>query len=141
MKRMLLLICLTALLCVSGLGSNGPAAGFVFKSINYPGALATVALGINVMNTGEIEGSLSNFSASSYVLRAAWARSLSSNFTVGAGAKILRESIEKFSSSGGALDAGVLYTPIRGLTLGFAAMNIGMVSAFEEERDSLPMTF
>ena len=101
--------------------------------------LGTVGLGLNLLDIGSIDGSAKTFSASSFLLRAAWARSLRDDLTVGAGLKVLNEKISDFNSSGGTLDAGALYTPIRGLTVGAAVMNLGTVSAFESKKDALPM--
>lgn len=103
--------------------------------------LGTVGLGVNLMDSGDIEGTARNFEASSFVLRAAWGRSVRRDLTLGVGAKIIRETIDEFSSSGGTLDGGLVYTPLRGLTFGLAALNIGAVSAFEEETGRLPYTF
>jgi len=61
------------------------------------------------------------------------------NLTVGVGAKILHEDIEDYTSSGFALDGGLLYTPSRGITVGLGLMNVGVASAFDEERDPLPL--
>lgn len=102
--------------------------------------IGTIGIGLNLLDIGDIEGStLKNFKASSFLFRAAWARTLRPNLTVGAGAKILNEKISDLNSSGGTLDAGVLYTPFRGLQLGAAVENLGTVSAFENENDALPL--
>jgi hypothetical protein len=102
--------------------------------------LGTVGASVNFLDIGSIEGtSVKSFNASSFLVRLAWARTLMENITVGAGAKILNEKISDFNSSGGTLDAGVLMTPVRGLTVGGAVMNLGTASAFESKKDPLPM--
>ena len=102
--------------------------------------LGTIGGAINLLDVGTIEGtSVASFKASSFLIRLAWARTLMENLTVGAGAKILNEKISDFNSSGGTIDAGVLYTPVRGVTLGGAIMNLGAVSAFESKSDPLPI--
>jgi len=101
--------------------------------------LGTVGVGVNFLDTGEIEGSSKNFKASSFLLRAAWARSLMENLTVGVGVKILREAISDFQSYGGTLDAGGIWSPVRDVSLGVVVMNLGQAQAFETEGDSLPL--
>ncbi len=102
--------------------------------------LGTVGLGLNLLDVGSIEGSsVKSFTASSFLLRAGWARSIRDDLTVGAGLKVLNEKISDFNSSGGTLDGGALFTPVRGLTIGAAIMNLGTVSAFEQKKDALPL--
>lgn len=102
--------------------------------------LGTIGAAVSFLDLGEIEGtSAPTFRASSFLVRLAWARTLLENLTIGAGAKILNEKISDFNSSGGTVDAGVLWTPVRGVTLGGAIKNLGAVSAFEAESDPLPM--
>jgi hypothetical protein len=101
--------------------------------------LGTIAVGVNFLDTGEIEGSSRNFKASSFLLRVAWARSLTENLTVGVGAKIMREAISDFQSYGGTLDAGAIWSPVRDVSLGAVVMNLGTAQAFETERDALPL--
>jgi len=101
--------------------------------------LGTVGVGLNLLDIGTIDGSTTkSFTASSFLLRAAWARSIRDDLTIGAGLKVLNEKISDFNSSGGTIDGGALYTPFRGLTLGAAVMNLGTVSAFETAKDALP---
>lgn len=102
--------------------------------------LGTIGLGLNLLDVGAIDGStVKTFNASSFLLRAAWARSLRDDLTVGAGLKVLNEKISDFTSSGGTVDGGALYTPVRGLTVGASVMNLGTVSAFEQTKDALPL--
>lgn len=101
--------------------------------------LGTIGVAVNVLDLGQIEGTtIASFKASSFVVRAAWARTLFSNLTIGAGAKVLNESISEFSSSGGTLDAGLVWTPRQGMNLALVILNAGTVSAFESEKDALP---
>ncbi len=108
--------------------------------------LGTIAVGINVMDSGggmlgvgEIVGSSADFQASNFLGRAGWGRTLLDNLTVGAGAKILKEDIAEFSSSGISFDAGLIYTPVQKLSVGLAVRNLGVAAAFEENEDSLPV--
>ncbi len=102
--------------------------------------IGTIGLGLNLLDVGDIEGSsLKSFKASSFLFRAAWARSLAPNLTIGAGAKVLNEKISDLNSSGGTVDAGVLYNPLKGIELGAAVENLGVVSAFQAEKDALPL--
>ena len=41
--------------------------------------LGTIGVGVNLMSTGDIEGDIKNFRASSFLFRAAWARSLTAS--------------------------------------------------------------
>jgi len=100
--------------------------------------LGTVGFGINAFDAGAIEGSTKDFNAGSFLFRAGWARSITDNFTFGAAVKVLQEKISDFSSTGGTVDVGVIVTPVRGINLGAAVMNIGKASAFESEGDALP---
>jgi len=101
--------------------------------------LGTVGGSLSAISTGTIEGNLRNFEASSYLVRAAWARSLMENVSVGAGLKVMQESIANLSSTGGTVDGGILFVPVHGVTLGAAIMNLGKASAFEDVSDSMPL--
>ncbi|MEK7766175.1 MAG: PorV/PorQ family protein, partial [bacterium] len=102
-------------------------------------SLSTLDIGGGLLGTKDIEGSLKNFAALGYVIRAAWSRALREDVCVGAGAKILEEDIGTFASSGFAVDAGALYTPMRGASLGLAILNLGTAAAFEREKNGLPL--
>lgn len=101
--------------------------------------LGTIGCSLSAISTGTIEGNIKDFEASSYLVRAAWARSLLENITVGVGAKVMQESIAEMKSTGGTMDGGILFVPTHGVTLGAAVMNLGKASAFEDESDSMPL--
>jgi hypothetical protein len=71
-----------------------------------------------------------------------WGLPVAGGLSVGALAKPYRfELAEQFRSSGLAADLGAQWkTPLRGLTLGAAAQNLGRGVRFDRETDPLPMT-
>lgn len=101
--------------------------------------LGTIGFSVAVLGMGSIEGNLKDFEAASYLVRAGWGRSLLGSLTAGVGAKVIRESISDLKSSGGTLDAGLVFVPWRSFSLGLSVMNLGKTSAFEEKSDALPL--
>lgn len=99
-----------------------------------------VDLGGGLLGSPKIEGSAKDFAATSHLLTGAWSRALRDDLCVGAGAEILSEDIADSAAAGFALNGGALYTPSRGVSLGFTVFNLGTAAAFESQKNGLPLT-
>jgi hypothetical protein len=89
--------------------------------------------------TGDIIG---DFGGSDMALAATYARKLSSQLALGGSAKFIYQKVDEFSSSGLALDAGLLYRFKDGRTnIGASASNLGfqLSSLSTEHKDALPI--
>ena len=113
---------------------------------------ASFGVSVNYLNGGQVQETtldnptgvgLSKFSPGDIALEWAYAQALSPSLSLGAGVKMVRESIKNYSAMGFALDMGAFYAPnIRGLTLGASLSNLGKkTKAFITEKEPLPMVF
>jgi hypothetical protein len=84
-----------------------------------------------------------NFGYSEYAAGISLAMPIPAGFQVGASAKYLNSSIEKYSATGWAADLGVQWasTPESPLRLGLAMQNLGPKMSYIEEEFDLPLTF
>ncbi|MCX5785111.1 MAG: PorV/PorQ family protein [Elusimicrobia bacterium] len=74
-------------------------------------------------------------------LGAGYGRPINDSLSVGAGVKLIKESIDNVSVTGFALDLGALYAPpgVPKLTLGLAIQNLGPAVKFQSADESLPL--
>ncbi len=109
-----------------------------------------VAFGVSYMNYGDFDETTANgekigsFSAGSFALNGSLGRSINKDLKIGASMKFIHSSIDNYSSTAFAFDAGLIYhVPfIDGLNVGIGAFNVGYVlTAFVDEKDNLPMNF
>ncbi|MFH1725255.1 MAG: PorV/PorQ family protein [Elusimicrobiota bacterium] len=72
---------------------------------------------------------------------AGYGRSFQERWSLGAGIKFIRESIDDISTQGHALDLGAMYDPpaFTGLTVGMAIQNIGPTVTFQHATENLPL--
>lgn len=70
-----------------------------------------------------------------------YGKPLGDSLSVGAGVKLIRESLDGIVGQGYGLDLGALYAPptIKGLTLGAAVQNIGPSVKFQSANEDLPL--
>ncbi|MEK6572024.1 MAG: PorV/PorQ family protein, partial [Bacteroidota bacterium] len=141
----------------AGLGRIKFAAEGMFSKMNYIadigvnygavggslGAFGVVALSVKSLSFGDIpltteddpENTSGRFFSPSFVtVGFSYARALTDAISVGGTVKLVSEKIERVSSSGFALDFGVLYNGlvgIQGLNLGVAVKNVGPQMKFE----------
>ena len=79
------------------------------------------------------------FSAADWSLNFGYGRSIA-DFSLGLGAKFIHQQHESLSTSAWAFDAGAMYkTPLQGLNVGLAAVNIGTKPKLYQENYSLPL--
>lgn len=132
----------------AGLGTlDGPTATFEyaqwyvgsdfnFASVASPTSFGTVAVGITAVTYPEmdvIREDVNNqqptgetFSAGSYAVSLAYARTLTDRFTMGGTVKVVREQIANSAATGVAFDVGTLFrTPFQGVRLGASIANFG----------------
>ena len=82
------------------------------------------------------------FQSYDIALHQAYARSLGPRLDVGAGLKLIRQTIDTESAYGAALDLGIIYRHASlPLTLGFAAQHMGAYIKFRDTGYPLPTTF
>ena len=81
---------------------------------------------MEVTTESDPEGTGEFFSAGSFAIGVAYARALTSDFSIGVNTKLIREQIWNSSASALAMDIGVTYnTPFNGTLLGFSISNFG----------------
>jgi hypothetical protein len=113
---------------------DGRKLGFAINYLNFGDTPET-------NNAGEVIG---NFGGGDLALTAAYSQSLMDQLYLGLAGKFIYESIDSFTSTGMALDVGVLYEFEDGHTsLGAVASNLGfqLSGLSEEHKDPLPMMF
>lgn len=108
-----------------------------------------LGLSLNYLSFGDIprttiskpEGTGSNFTISDLAASAGYGRLVRPDLSLGAGVKLIRETIDDVKAQGLAADLGALYEApwARGLTLGLAVQNLGPGIRFQTERERLPM--
>lgn len=107
---------------------------FNVASISVPTSFGTVGVGVTAMTVPEMEvttvesqqGTGETFTAGSYVVSLAYARSLTDRFAIGGSVKYVTERIDDASANGVAFDIGTLFvTPFRGVRLGASIANFG----------------
>ena len=86
-------------------------------------------------NTGD-----GDFDAGDFCGALGYARSIRENVAVGGGLKLLSSSLGEDQASSYALDAGVLYEPLDGVSVGAAVRNLGPGIDFGGGSDPLPAT-
>ncbi len=102
---------------------------------------------IGLLHMGQFEGRDANgeltesFRSYDFFFGASYGRRISRAFEVGATGKFLYEKIQSFTATGFAGDFGIRYrTPLRGLTLGATATNLGPDMKFEQDSFLLPVS-
>jgi hypothetical protein len=91
--------------------------------------------GVSWDNTGD-----GDFEAGDFCGAIGYARSIRENVAVGGGLKLLSSKLGADQASSYALDAGVLYEPIEGVSVGAAVRNLGPGLDFGGGSDPLPAT-
>ncbi|HBE88961.1 MAG TPA: hypothetical protein DDW67_07470 [Elusimicrobia bacterium] len=123
--------------------------GVSYNSLGYsrPAAGGTMGLGVNYLGQSSIEGRGANrevtgsFQASDTAVNLAYAGHLTARAALGLNFKFLTSRIAGESANGWAVDAGWQYKmPVKGLSLGLAAQNIGPKMRFMDEGSALPFT-
>jgi hypothetical protein len=89
-----------------------------------------------VDDTGVMQGV---FGASDVALAAEYAQRVRDDFSVAAGVKVIRESIDGENGVGIAADFGSLYKPVPRLGIGLAVQNMGQGVKFVNDVTALPM--
>ncbi|NOZ60710.1 MAG: PorV/PorQ family protein [Calditrichaeota bacterium] len=106
------------------------------------------AVSVNYMDYGEFDetdingNQLGKFNAGSYYLTTSLGRRLTKNLLIGASAKFIHSTIDKYSASAVAMDLGMIYhVPfIQDFNFGVGVFNLGTaVSAFIDSKDALPL--
>ena len=123
--------------------------GVSYNFLGYSKLVAkgSIGLGVNYLGQSSIEGRGANreatggFRASDTAINLAYGRPLTARASLGLNFKYITSRIAGESANGWAVDAGWQYKmPVKGLSLGFAAQNIGPKIKFLEEGSSLPLT-
>jgi len=106
----------------------------------------TAALGLNYMTTGAIErldtagNSIGNYNGTGLTAEFALARELGRGFKLGAGVKMVRETLDDRQAQAQAFDAGFLYD-YESLRLGTALKDTGTKMRLGSDSLPLPQTF
>lgn len=118
-----------------------------FLGYSRPAANGTIGLGVNYLGQASLEGrgadraATGGFGASDTAINLAYARAFTARAGLGLNFKYITSRIAGESANGWAVDAGWQYKmPLKGLSLGFAAQNLGPKMKFLEEGSSLPLT-
>jgi hypothetical protein len=118
-----------------------------FLSYSRPAAKGNIGLGVNYLGQSSIEGRGANrevtgsFQASDTAVNLAYARPLTGRAALGLNFKYITSRIAGESADGWAVDAGWQYKmPVKGLSLGLAARNLGPKMKFLDEGSALPLT-
>ncbi len=109
--------------------------------------IGTLGAGVIYMDYGSFDQTdesmniLGSFSARDLALVVGVARSLDEVTSVGINAKLIYSSIAEFSSTGIALDAGVLYNiPAQNITIGASVLSLGtQLKSYSGTKESLPL--
>lgn len=124
-------------------------SGFVAYSQKFRN-LGQFAVAVNYMNYGEFDETNNQgekqgtFNAGSFYITSSFAKNLTDRLAVGASAKFIHSNIANYSSSGLAVDGGMIYKApfLDGMNIGLGVFNLGAaVSAFIDEKDPLPLNF
>ncbi|HNE83335.1 MAG TPA: PorV/PorQ family protein [bacterium] len=106
-----------------------------------------IGVGITYFTYGEFEGydangaATSSFHANDMAWHVFYARMLDEHVSVGGTFKYIRSTIDEFTSSAWAMDAGVQYLPEERVRLGIVLLNAGFVSdPFIRHKESLPLS-
>jgi hypothetical protein len=92
--------------------------------------------------TNDLNESLGAFSEGDMAFVFSAAKSLGTRVTVGANAKIIRQTVDVFSASGVGMDVGVLYNVTPAVRLGASLMNLGGPTlTLRNVEESYPMEF
>jgi len=113
---------------IAGLSFNYAGATLNFGDYGTVGANATFLTMDQIERTTitQPDGTGEFFDAGSFAIGLCYARNLTNQFAIGLNAKYITERMYHSSSSGFALDVGVLFnTNIHGLTLGMSISNYG----------------
>lgn len=81
------------------------------------------------------------FSAEDMALSLAFAQAVEKDLFMGVNFKYISESIENESTSGWAIDLGLLFKPSQKVGVGFVVQNVGPKMKFIEDEFSLPLTY
>ncbi|MEM1116356.1 MAG: PorV/PorQ family protein [Bacteroidota bacterium] len=122
---------------------------FNFASVAAPTPMGTVAVGITAVTYPEMDviGEEVNnqqptgetFTAGSYAISLAYARTLTDRFTLGGTVKVVREQIANSSATGVAFDVGTLFrTPFEGVRLGASISNFGSQMSIDGSDLNIP---
>jgi len=118
-----------------------------FLGYSRPVAKGTMGLGVNYLGQTSIEGRGANrevtggFEASDTAINLAYARPLNARTGLGLNFKYITSRIAGESANSWAVDAGWQYKmPVKGLSLGLAAQNLGPKLKFMDEGSALPLT-
>lgn len=125
---------------------GGLNAGFAAYSHHLEG-LGTFGGGLRFLSWGELQGADENgeptgtFGASDVAFTVGYARPVNDNFRYGANVHTVFSSVEAYSASALAADAGILYHfPGQQLTLSASVNNVGVtLDSFGETQDELPV--
>jgi flagellar hook assembly protein FlgD len=121
---------------------DGGMLGLTLNFLSVPAITRTQQVGNdpnNPENNFIDDGSFSPFDLQAAV---AYARPIAKGWLLGANFKLVSQSLDTKSTMGIALDLGTLwYTPIRNLTMGFAANNMGTPIKLQSEAFDLPLIF
>lgn len=88
--------------------------------------LSVISLGSgDFQKTNELNDDLGTFKNSETAYMFTVARAFSPTLSVGTNVKIVQQAVEDFSGGGVGFDAGVLWSPVPGLSLGGSILNVG----------------
>ena len=118
-----------------------------FLGYSRPSAKGTLGLGVNYLSQSSIEGRGANrevsekFGASDMAINLAYGRTLTARTNLGINFKYITSRIADETGNSWAVDAGWQYKmPVKGLSLGLAAQNLGPKMKFIDEGSNLPLT-
>lgn len=120
--------------------------GITHAYLAYIHPMGDNALGINLiyLDSGKITGRdednlpIADFSITDMALTVAYGYGINDSISVGAGIKMVQETIQKSASAIG-LDAGILCS-LGSLSIGAAIQNLGLTKLkFDQEEETLPM--
>ncbi len=129
-------------------GGSDPASGDAEETPTFHDSPAALAFSITYLNYGTINGfddlgiANGNFGGSDMALAGTYARKLSPQLAGGGTVKFIYQKIDQYSSTGLAIDAGLLYRIKDGRTnIGLSASNLGvqLSSLSKEHKDPLPV--
>ncbi len=121
---------------------------FGFLGFGQPISLGVLAAGLSYYDAGKVDLRFANGTTQTrtaqrdFVGHLAWGVPLGGGVSAGVNAKHYRfELAQEAKASGFAADAGAQWqTPLKGLTFGAAAQNMGSGVKFEQDSDPLPLT-
>lgn len=118
-----------------------------FVGLGYNlGKLGAFGFGLSYLNYGDIQGydpqgnPTVEFGARDMAVYLSYARSLYSSFRIGANFKYVVQKVDVESGGAVAMDLGLQYdTPLKGLSLGFSAANLGSELKLADQSAKLPV--